>query len=183
MQDKVKVWDPLVRIFHWSLVLSFFVAFITEDELMLLHSYAGYMVLGLVSLRLLWGLVGTRHARFSDFVRPPREAIDYLKQLSRLKAPHYLGHNPAGGLMILALLTLLLLTTGSGLLAYGAEGYGPLAGTAIPAAGLWKEAHELLANLTLLAVLLHIGGVVAGQLLQGEKLVQAMITGYKERHQ
>lgn len=181
MSEQVKVWDPLVRIFHWSLAAGFLVAFITEDELMWLHSNAGYLVLGLVLFRLVWGLVGTRHARFSDFMKSPGEAIAYLKQLSRLKAPHYLGHNPAGGWMIITLLALLLVTSGSGLLAWGAEGAGPLAGMAIPLPRLWEEAHEFFANLTLLAVLLHLVGIMAGHLLQGERLVQAMITGYKDR--
>ena len=99
---EVKVWDPLVRVFHWTLVIGFFTAYFTEgeEETLFLHTWAGYTVAGLVLVRLLWGFIGTRHARFSDFVRRPTVVKDYLSDVLRLKPQRYLGHNPAGGLMI-----------------------------------------------------------------------------------
>jgi cytochrome b len=181
---EIKVWDPLVRIFHWGLVVMFITAYATEDELMTLHIYAGYSILGLLAFRLVWGLIGTRHARFSDFVRPPREALAYIKDMAALRAKRYLGHNPAGGLMIMALLASLLLTTLTGLGAYGVEGGGPLTGVLSGAGGFAKEAfeevHEFFSNLTLLLVLIHVAGVILGSILHGENLVRAMFTGTKK---
>ena len=92
-QPLIKVWDPLVRVFHWTLVLAFFTAYITEEDFLSLHSYAGYLVLGLVLLRVLWGFVGSRHARFSDFVYSVAEIKSFLKNTLQLKARRYLGHN------------------------------------------------------------------------------------------
>ena len=125
---EVRVWDPLVRLFHWSLVASFTVAYFTGEEESLVHVYAGYIVIGLVAFRLLWGFIGSRHARFSDFLYSPRRTLDYLKSLRSGQAEHYMGHNPAGGWMIVMLLVSLALTSYTGLKVYGLEGYGPLAG-------------------------------------------------------
>ena len=181
-----KVWDPLVRLFHWSLVLGFAVAYLTEDELMPLHLAAGYLVLGLVAFRTAWGFVGTRHARFSDFVRPPRSVLAYLGDLARLRAPRHLGHSPAGGAMVLALLLVLLLTGLSGLALQGVEAHsGPLAGLLADAPRGWvdalEELHEVLAHFTLALVLAHLAGVLLASLQHGENLVRSMITGYKRR--
>lgn len=180
----VKVWDPLVRVFHWTLVTAFVVTFLTEDEWLDLHVLAGYTVLGLVGLRLVWGLVGSRHARFADFVHGPRVVLAYLRDLVMGRARRYLGHNPAGGAMIVALLVFLTLTSVTGLLVYGAsELAGPFAGTfsdprwAEPLEGV----HEVLANLTLILAGAHVAGVVASSLLHRENLVRAMVTGTKAR--
>jgi len=179
----IKVWDPMVRIFHWGLVAMFIIAYATEDELMTVHAYAGYTIIGLLAFRLVWGFIGTPHARFSDFVRPPREAIAYVKDMAALRARRYLGHNPAGGLMILALLLSLLLTTLTGLAAYGVEGSGPLAaglsGAGEFAEEAFEEIHEFFANFTLLLVGIHVAGVILGGILHGENLVRAMFTGRK----
>jgi cytochrome b len=178
------VWDPVVRLFHWLLVLSFVVAFVTEDDLLAVHVWAGYAVAGLVLTRALWGFVGTAHARWSDFVRPPRAVARYLAAAARHRAPRYLGHNPAGGAMILALLVCLVATVVSGLALYGGQELsGPLAGfmSGVPVAwahGL-EEVHEVLANLTLALVALHLVGVAAASLQHRENLVKAMFTGYK----
>ena len=91
----VKVWDPFVRVFHWSLVALFAIAFVTGDEIEWLHLVAGYSIAGLVALRLVWGFIGPRHARFADFVKGPRAVATFLKQSARLEAPRHLGHNPA----------------------------------------------------------------------------------------
>jgi len=126
---QIRVWDPLVRLFHWSLVASFAVAYFSGEEESLVHIYAGYSVAGLLAFRLLWGFIGTRYARFSDFLYSPRRTLDYLKGLRSGRPEHFTGHNPAGGWMIIMLLVSLALTTYSGLEVYGLEGGGPLAGT------------------------------------------------------
>ena len=110
MQNEIKVWDIFVRVFHWSLAAAFIVAYVTEEELLSLHVVAGYAVAGLIALRLLWGFVGTRHARFSDFVYRPAAVKVFVKDTVHLRARRYLGHNPAGGAMILLMLVSLVLT-------------------------------------------------------------------------
>ena len=183
--NEVKVWDPLIRLFHWALVGSFIVAYVTEDDFLTLHTWAGYLVAGLMLWRILWGLIGTRHARFSSFVRPPRLVLQYLKDTLALRAKRYLGHNPAGGAMILILLLSLVLTTTTGLAVYGAgEQAGPLAFALGNASefviGSLKKTHEFFANLTLLLVLIHLIGVTVESLIHRENLVRAMITGRKQ---
>jgi cytochrome b len=127
-QQVIRVWDPLVRLFHWSLVLAFAVAYLSGDEESDIHIYAGYIILGLLVFRLLWGFVGTRFARFSDFIYSPQAIIKYSKDLFSGKPKHYLGHNPAGGAMIIALLLSLIVVSYSGLKVYAIEeGAGPLA--------------------------------------------------------
>lgn len=128
--DSLYVWDPLVRVFHWSLAVFFFTSWLTGEEESDIHIWSGYAIIGLIGFRLLWGFVGTRHARFSDFVHSPRQVFGYLKSLTTGKPEHYTGHNPAGGYMVVLLLAMLALTTWSGLNLYGAEGHGPLAGDA-----------------------------------------------------
>lgn len=181
---QIKVWDLLVRIFHWSLVTAFIVAYVSEDDFMTIHAYAGYLIMGLLVLRLVWGLIGTRHARFSDFVRPPREVLAYLQDMMALRAKRYLGHNPAGGAMIVALLVSLLLTALTGLGAYGIEGSGPLAGWLSGASEFGKEAleevHEFFANFALLLICIHVAGIILGSILHSENLVRAMFTGTKQ---
>ena len=102
---RIKVWDPFVRLFHWSLVVAVLTAYFTEDDLLGLHTWAGYTVLALIGARLLWGLVGPHHARWSSFVRGPRATLAYLADALRGQAARHLGHNPAGAVMVLALLT------------------------------------------------------------------------------
>ena len=188
MQSKlVNVWDPLVRSLHWTLIGAFAVAYASAgDEWLRVHALAGYVVLGLVLVRVLWGFVGPGHARFSSFVRGPAAVKDYLQDLVLLKAPRYLGHNPAGGVMVVALLATLLLTTLSGLALYGASlQAGPLAQWMTGAIWLqadWlEETHEALAHLCVILVLFHIAGVIFDSFLHRENLVKAMITGIKEK--
>ena len=130
MNTEIKVWDPLVRIFHWALVVAFFVAYFTEgDELLGPHVWAGYIALGLVVFRIVWGFVGSKYARFSDFVVGPVAAFRYALEAVRGRAARYIGHNPAGGFMIVLMLVLLVATTVSGLLVYGADQHaGPFKG-------------------------------------------------------
>jgi len=127
--DWIRVWDPVVRIGHWTLVTCFFIAYFTEDDLLTLHVWAGYVVGVVVLFRLLWGFVGTRHARFGDFVCAPAKVAAYLKGLRRGEVEHYVGHNPAGGVMILLLLLFVSLTVYTGLEVHAVENHaGPLAG-------------------------------------------------------
>ncbi|MDX1914927.1 MAG: cytochrome b/b6 domain-containing protein [Methylophilus sp.] len=145
----VKVWDPIVRIGHWTLVIAFFTAYFTEDELMAQHVWAGYVVASVVILRLLWGIVGSKHARFNDFVYRPSAVLGYLKGLMQKKPQHYEGHNPAGGAMVIALLLSIAITVYTGLALYAVEdNAGPLVSlyssqtNASPAISSSGEAHE-----------------------------------------
>ena len=165
----ISVWDPLVRIFHWGTVAAVATAFLTED-VGWLHEGAGYVVLALLAVRLVWGVVGTRHARFSDFVVAPGRVRSYLGALLRGRAPRHLGHNPAGGAMIVLLILLLSLTGGSGWLMTTDRFWG---------VGWLEQAHEAIAYLLLGAIALHVGGALAASVLHGENLVRAMITGRK----
>lgn len=208
-ETEIKVWDPLVRIFHWTLVIAFFTAYFTEDDLQNVHVLAGYTVAGLVAFRLVWGFIGSKHARFSDFVFSPSTVIAYLKDMIALRAKRYIGHNPAGGAMVIALLISLAGTTLTGMKLYAVEeNAGPFANIQIenisPVSnavaddegdedgeygegrgeheeGIWEEAHEFFANFTLLLVLLHVGGVVISSFAHGENLPRAMVTGRKEK--
>ena len=182
--NMVRVWDPLVRLFHWSLAASFTTAFLTEDDLLALHVWAGYGVLGLICVRLLWGFVGPRHARWSDFVKEPGEIITYLKDTIRFRAARHLGHNPAGGAMVVALMVSLTATCLTGFAVYGAQELsGPMAPLLSSLPENWAHAledvHEILANLTLLLVFLHLAGVALASLQHHENLVRAMLTGFK----
>jgi cytochrome b len=159
-----------VRVFHWSLAALFVIAYVTGDEIEKVHIAAGYTIGALLALRIVWGLVGPRHARFANFVRPPRAVLAYLRDVMLFRAPRYLGHNPAGGAMIVALIVMLAGTCATGLMMttdafWGAE---------------WvEEVHEALANLTAGLVALHILGVLVASFEHGENLVKAMVTGRK----
>jgi cytochrome b len=183
-QQYTIVWDPFIRLFHWSLVVAFVLAYVTEDDLMTLHTWAGYSVLGLVTTRVLWGLIGSRHARFSDFIYSPATTLQFLKDTLRQKGKRYLGHNPAGGAMVIMLLLSLLVTSLTGVVLYGAEeGGGPLAGWAGQFGHDWAEAfeevHEFFANFTVLLVFLHVAGVLIESFIHRENLVSSMFNGKK----
>ena len=184
----VKVWDPLVRIFHWSLVSAFFIAYFTEDDFMDLHVYAGYLIGGLIVFRLVWGFVGEGHARFTDFVQQPREVWAYVKSILTRHPRRYLGHNPAGGAMVIALLISLVMTTVSGLAIYGAdESAGPLAASLAGTSDFWtdvlEEMHEFFANATLALVFFHVMGVLMASFHHKENLVKSMVNGMKPEAQ
>lgn len=112
---QVKVWDPLVRTFHWSLVVLFALAYLSGDDAATVHIWSGYIVLALVLLRVLWGLIGTRHARFADFVYPAAMILGYTRDMLRGRAKRYLGHNPLGGAMVVIMLVALLVTSVTGI--------------------------------------------------------------------
>ncbi len=184
MQTQIRIWDLPLRIFHWILVTSFLIAYITEDDFMTVHSYAGYTIIALLIFRLLWGLIGSKHARFSDFVCAPTTTMAYLKDVLHNRAKRYLGHNPAGGAMVIAILISLLITTITGLAAFATEeGLGPLVSLmdATPnyIFDAAEDVHEFFANFTLALIIFHIIGVVVTSLSHKENLIRAMITGYK----
>ena len=170
MAATVKIWDPFVRVFHWSLVASFAVAWLSAEEVRGLHEWAGYAAGALIALRLVWGLIGTRYARFGQFVRSPVAVAVYLRDIVTGREARYLGHNPAGGLMILALILTL-----AGVCATGW----------MQTTDLWwgvewvEEVHEVLANVMLALVGLHVLGVVVTSLRHRENLIRAMFTGRK----
>jgi cytochrome b len=168
----VKVWDPVVRAFHWSLVALFLTAYMSGDAGGQVHIAAGTGIAGLIVLRIVWGFVGPRHARFSNFVRSPRIVLAYVRDLVRLRAPRYLGHNPAGGAMIIALLVMLAYT--------GITGY-MMTTDAFWGAKWVEELHEAAASLTVGLVVFHVFGVLLSSFMHGENLVKSMVTGRKQR--
>lgn len=169
----VRVWDPLVRLLHWGLALAFLVAWTSAEDFMNVHLAAGLTIIAIIGVRSLWGLVGSRHARFDDFVPTPAGIGPYLLAMTRRTARRFLGHNPAGGAMALALWSILLATAALGLL------------THFPPSGwqryteVMEDAHEILANIALGLVALHVTGVLISSLLHRENLPLSMLTGRK----
>jgi cytochrome b len=169
-KSRVLVWDVPTRVFHWLLALSFAGAFLTAESERYrdVHVMLGYTVLGLVAFRLVWGLIGTRYARFWSFAYGPRSVLTYVKSLFTGSPQHHVGHNPAGSWAIYALLALSLLAGATGFATYNDIG------------GRWMEdVHEALANTLLGVVFVHIAGVLVSSLLHRENLVRSMFTGYK----
>jgi cytochrome b len=163
------VWDPLVRVLHWAIAALVLTAFLSSDARHF-HMAVGYIAVGLAALRIAWGFVGSRHARFTDFVRAPRTVLAYLGALARFRAPRHLGHNPAGGAMILALLGLIALAGISGWLSQTNAWFGVL----------WVEdVHAFAGNAIIFLAILHVAGVLVSSLAHGENLVRAMLTGRK----
>ncbi|MBF0147338.1 MAG: cytochrome b/b6 domain-containing protein [Magnetococcales bacterium] len=181
---EITVWDPWVRLFHWSLVVMVLAALVTEDEQLKLHVLAGHGVIGLVIFRLIWGFMGTEHALFTDFVRKPAQVIAYLRAIRDGSPGHHLGHNPAGGMMIVVLLGVLFLLGITGLLTIGIEkDAGVLAGMVanipIPVGKAMEEFHEALGEFMWVLIGLHLTGVVLGIWQHRENLIWSMITGRK----
>lgn len=170
MLKRILIWDLPTRVFHWTFALSFAGAYLTAETERYrdIHLALGYLFLGLLVFRLIWGLTGTRYARFSAFLFKPAEIIDYIRGLFSHNAKHYIGHNPAGSVAIFLLLGLGMLISVSGVLLdfeIGGE--------------MFEEWHEVAANLMLAVVVVHILGVIVSSLLHGENLVSSMINGFK----
>lgn len=182
--ERKPVWDIFVRLFHWSLAASVLFAWWTSEQggnWMTWHMYAGYTVLGLVLFRILWGLFGSHYARFSEFVSGPVTTFRYGLKLLRRSEPHHLGHNPLGGWMVIALLLLAISQASTGLFAND-EIFteGPL--VHLISYDLSVEItrwHKWLFDILLIAIGLHLLGVIYHQLLKKEKLIQAMLHGNK----
>lgn len=165
-----RVWDPFVRLFHWCLVLSFGVAWFSSHTAEGLHHWAGYAAATLILMRLVWGIVGTPYARFSQFVRTPAAVARYLSDIATGQEARYLGHNPAGGLMVMVLIAGMAATALTGWMMTTDAYFGVD----------WVEsAHELAAHGVLVLVLLHVGGVLLASIRHRENLVGAMVTGRK----
>lgn len=167
---RVKVWDPVVRLFHWTVALGCIANLTVLREIKPVHRYVGYVVLAAVAVRLAWGFIGSRHARFGDFVAGPRRTLVYLRALIRGREPRYVGHNPAGALMMVALIVLVGVcgVTGwmMGLDAFWGE--------------RWVEAlHESAANVILIMAGLHVLAALVESWRHRENLVLAMVTGFK----
>jgi cytochrome b len=179
---RIVVWDPFVRFGHWALVITFTIAYLTGEEeegrASELHEWAGYIAGGIVAWRVLWGFVGPSHARFTDFVTSPLTALRYLTGLVTGHARRFVGHSPAGGVMVVALLLCVTLTIATGL--FTDQNAGTVAGREnARSESLLGEIHGALANITLVLVALHILGVALASLVHRENLVRAMITGKK----
>ncbi|WP_428548838.1 cytochrome b/b6 domain-containing protein [Profundibacter sp.] len=185
----VVVWDPYVRIFHWGLVASITVAAITGFLLgpywIPVHVVSASLALGLILLRIIWGFSGGTYARFSSFVMGPFRVLGYFGDMLMGRETRYIGHNPLGGVMVLALLAVVIVLGFSGAAVLGASSKaGPLA-FAIPYKdSRWlREIHETLALGLMLLIALHIGGVVFESRRHSENLARSMVTGSKERRE
>jgi cytochrome b len=181
----VLVWDLPTRLFHWSLVAAVAAAlgtgFLARDPWLGVHMTAGYVVLGLLSFRVIWGFFGSEHSRITSFAYAPRRVIEHLRGLMLLRPPPYLGHNPAGAVMIFALFAVLAALVVTGLMELaGEEKQGPLAGVVSYALGNGaKPVHWILASILLAMIALHLAGVLVGTWLLKEPLIRAMVTGRK----
>jgi cytochrome b len=180
----VAVWDLPVRLFHWSLVLLLVISWFTaqmELSWMTYHLWAGYAILTLILFRLLWGMFGSRHARFSDFLVAPAASWRYARQLATGRHPFYLGHNPLGGYMVALLLTLVLIQVGTGLFATDDILIsGPLADRVLGRINrLLTGLHKLNVNFLIAAVTVHVAAIGYYRWRFGENLVHAMVTGKK----
>jgi cytochrome b len=187
----VQVWDPVIRATHWLLAAAVLVDWLT-DEPRWMHVWLGYLAGALVILRIVWGFVGPDTAQFATFVTGPRAVFDYLAGLVRFSSKRYLGHSPAGGAMIVALLIMITATAVTGMANLAADqGTGPLSGVIakverpprVPGQRrpqlVMKQVHETVANITLVLVVLHVLGVGLASFAHRENLVRAMITGQK----
>ena len=167
---RILVWDVPTRVFHWALAISFAGAMNTQDmeRLRLVHITFGYTMLGLVGFRLIWGMIGTRYARFTSFVPSPGKLLGYVRSLFSRNPIHTIGHNPIGALGIIAMLTLTVITAASGFLLE--NGF---------AEELMEELHEGAANGLFAVIGIHIGGVIFSSLAHKENLIRPMFTGFK----
>jgi len=184
-ENEVKVWDIMVRLFHWSLVTTFFICFLTEDSSRL-HIYSGYLILVLIICRFIWGFIGSKHARFKDFIVSPSTIINYLKDLIKGQDTRFLGHNPAGTAMIIVLIGSVLTTCITGLALYAVDDHsGPLVFLFTSEheyfEDMLEEVHELFSNFSLALIILHVTGAIVTGKHHGENLIKSMINGKKEK--
>lgn len=170
--SKVRVWDLGVRIFHWSLAFGFLSNFFLTEEGSDLHEYLGYTLVALIAWRILWGLIGPNpYARFANFVPSPKGLLTYLRAAQAGQPPRHLSHNPAGAVMMLTLMALIV--------ALGVSGWMMTEIDALWGEDWIEEVHEFLANAVILLVPLHILGAVIESRRHRENLVLSMIHGDK----
>jgi len=170
MRPMIRVWDPFVRTFHWALALSFTVAWLSGEGSERLHELAGYTVAALVLARIAWGFLGPPYARFSQFMRPPGAVVDYLKSIVSGSEPRFIGHNPAGGAMIVVLLASLAATAATGWMLTTDAFWGSIA---------VQRLHSIPAHGLLVLVAAHLAGVALASVRHNENLVRAMTLGVK----
>lgn len=170
MIQRLLIWDVPTRGFHWLQAISFVGAYLTSDSERTrdIHVAFGYIMLGLLVFRLLWGFLGTRYARFSSFVFKPGEIIAYLLSLLKGKPKHYLGHNPAGSVAVWLLLSIGLFICVTGVMALQDN-----------ASEAVVKMHGAATKVMLALILLHLIGVLVSSVLHHENLVRSMITGFK----
>jgi cytochrome b len=166
----IRVWDFFVRAFHWALSASFAVAWLSSENWERLHDAVGYAAGALVALRVVWGFLGPRYARFAQFVRSPDTVIAYLRAIKDGSERRYIGHNPAGGAMIVVLLVAIAGTAVSGWL---------LTTDALWGSAVLQHVHSLLAHGVLALVVVHLAGVALASLRHHENLARAMVVGVK----
>lgn len=167
----IRVWDGFIRFFHWTMVGLVILAWVTES-LYELHSGLGYGIAILLVFRIFWGFIGSHYARFKQFMHPPATIIKYAKLVTRHQEPRYVGHNPLGGLMIIALLATLIAICISGIFMSIDSLYGN---------EFLEEAHEFFTNILIILVIMHVVGVIFSSLRHRENLIKSMMTGIK-RH-
>ncbi|HFQ15385.1 MAG TPA: cytochrome B [Rhodobacteraceae bacterium] len=198
----IKVWDPLQRLLHWGLVASIAIAWLTGEDGEALHEWAGYAALGIVGVRLIWGVIGPRYARFTQFIRGPQQVIAYARDVVQRREKRYVGHNPLGAVMVLALLATTAATGITGWLMVKPERlamlpevsafitpafadsdeereYGEYGEYGEGSMEALEEIHEFLANLLLLLIVLHVAGVIYTSIRHRENLARSMVTGTK----
>jgi cytochrome b len=170
LRSRILVWDAAVRVFHWLMVLSFAGAYLTaeSERWRLVHVTLGYTMAGLITFRLGWGVFGTRHARFRNFVRGPQVVMRYVRTLLEGNPTHFTGHNPAGAVAIV-----LMLLAGAVISVTGWASYNDVGGEWL------SELHEVAANAMILVVGVHIAGVIVASKMHNENLVRSMVTGFK----
>jgi cytochrome b len=171
MTQRILIWDVPTRVFHWLQALSFGAAYYTafSERMRNYHVALGYILLGLLVFRLLWGFIGTRYARFGSFLFNPKEIITYLLSMAKGKPAHYLGHNPAGSVSVWLLLALGLFIGVTGVLALQDD-----------ASDLVVDMHGMATNVMLGVIALHLVGVALSSVLHRENLVRAMLSGLKD---
>jgi len=183
---QIKIWDLPVRLFHWSLVVGFVLAYLSAEVGILdAHVLIGYCLIALLVFRVLWGFIGSQYARFNSFLFSPAETLAYIKSIRAGHPAHYYGHNPAGALMVFGLLALLAAIFMSGLVTLATVDYeGPLLFLANQVGDdtsyFFRHAHDFFVDIALLLIPLHLLGVVAGSLQHKENLARSMVTGMKK---
>lgn len=167
------VWDLFVRVFHWTLVSTVLLNQFVLEEGETPHEWAGYLAAALVVARIVWGFIGSRHARFSDFFPTPARLLRHVRAVRSGQPEHHWGHNPLGALMMFLLMGLVL--------ALGVTGW--MQGTDAYFGEEWlQELHELLAHALLLSAGLHAASAIVMGRIERTRLVKAMVTGVKERY-
>lgn len=184
--QKKRIWDPVTRLFHWSLVVAVVTGWSLGrfgPSIMTVHYYMGYIVAALLVVRVYWGFRGPKPVRFTSFIYGPRKTLAYVKGMTKRVPSHWPGHNPVGALSVFAMLAVLGAQIATGLIADPDDfvNAGPLAGWVEFDTARWAAStHRLLSNLLLLLVVLHLGAILYYRFWKGEDLVRPMITGWKD---